>query len=130
MSFNIKDSLLLTGTVAAISFAGWKANEAQGPGPQPQYAYGTPEVNERVNNELIATSVQKCLESGTIDGKKFREDRRAILGSREGNLRILCQQIKDVRDRVFTVQIGIDAYMTRDGQVYFRTGNIVPVKDE
>lgn len=117
MSLSINQSLGAIAAAGALSILGWQANESRGPGPRPQYTQGSPEVQKQVN-ALIGVAEQACLTSGTIDGENWTRKRYDLLREKAGTVRVLCQQIRSQKDRVFTVQIGDESRSTRDGQLY------------
>lgn len=125
MGLNLKETIMLTGALMGVSFAGMKLAERNGPGPRPEYTLGTEEVNRKVNNVLIGGAERECLTTGRLNGDKFKQDRRDILGTQEDDVRVYCRQVKDQSDRVFTLQIGDETKYTRGGNVYKKTGNIV-----
>lgn len=130
MGLNLKESAALATIVIGLSIAGAKVTESSGPGPRPEYSAGPEEVNKKVNNVLIGGAERACLTTGRIDGEKFKKERKDILGNKEGDVRALCAQVRNKSDRVFTLQIMDSTRYTRDGNIYFPTGNIVPVKDQ
>lgn len=130
MGLNFKESAALAAIVIGLGITGMKITESSGPGPQPEYSAGSEEINKKVNDVLIGGAERECLTTGRIDGEKFKKERRAILNDKEGDVRALCAQVRNKYDRVFTLQIMDSTRYTRDGNIYFPTGNIVPVKDQ
>ncbi len=125
MGINLKETVALTGALMALSFAGMKMAERNGPEPRPEYTLGTEEVNRKVNNVLIGGAERECLTTGRLNEIKFKQNRKDLLGNQEGDVRVWCKQVKDQSDRVFTLQIGDETKYTRGGNIYKKTGNIV-----
>lgn len=124
MSLNIGEKLAIGGTVLIVAFSALKEKEKikTGPFPRPQYTLGSAEVNKKIN-ALIVAAEQECLASGTLNTSAIKKNKKAILGTREDDVRILCQQPRqDGTDNVkFKLQIGDGTHYTRGGKQYMFT---------